>query len=328
VAGIPVVAVLVLALPGYGWSSMPTAEESRRRKQLRDFLKARRAAVTPQSVGLSPGSRRRTPGLRREEVAAVAGVGVTWYTWLEQGRDIRVSPDTLDRIALALRLTPTDIAHLFFLAGVGRPERPDPQRRVDLDQEVRRVLDAFSAPAFVIGPQWDVEAYNAIADRIYRFRTGTGRFARNHVWRFFMDPDRRRLYLNWDVLAEKAVGLLRTNYVRRDGDSYFEDLVRGLIDGSPQFRELWEAQGTAPMTPDRAHLAVPGFGELRVTSIRLSLPGWDDYVLFLLPPDDERSAGVMARIAGPEKKATKPSRGVAARARKRALRTGRPASRG
>ncbi len=281
------------------------ATQTRRREQLRDFLKARRAAVTPQSVGLSSGARRRTPGLRREEVAAVAGVGVTWYTWLEQGRDIRVSPDTLDRIAGALRLTPTDVTHLFFLAGVGRTERPEHRRHVALDHDVRMVLDAFAAPAFVIGPRWDVEAFNRIADRIYRFDGGSGPFARNHIWRFFMDENRRRLYLNWDVLAERAVGLLRTSYARCESDSYMEDLVRVLIDASPVFRELWSAQRTAPLTPDRAHLMVPGCGEIHVVSVRLPLPGWDDHVLFLLPPEDPPSARLIARLAGRKTMAAK-----------------------
>src|SRR5947209_20590208 len=91
------------------------------RTELSDFLKSRRARISPETVGLPPGRRRRTPGLRREEVADLAGVGLTWYTWLEQGRDIRVSPEVLSAIARALRLEPAERAHLFRLAGHAPP---------------------------------------------------------------------------------------------------------------------------------------------------------------------------------------------------------------
>jgi transcriptional regulator with XRE-family HTH domain len=275
---------------------MPMNNATGRRRQLRDFLMARRAAVLPESVGLSAGRRRRTPGLRREELAALAGVSVTWYTWLEQGRDIRASLDTLERVAQALRLTDTDTRHLFLLAGVGRPDHPSNERSRELDQGIRGVLDAFHGPAFVVNPAWDVEAFNDIADRVYEFSNCDGPFSRNHIWRLFMDKKRRGLYVNLDVLAETAVGLLRTVYARRESDPYVERLIQSLIEGSPGFRVLWSAQRTAPLTPDRVQLRVPGLGEVHVTSVRLPVPGWDDYVLFLLPPADPKSADLMARL--------------------------------
>jgi len=294
---------------------MTTTDETRRRRELREFLMARRAAVSPESVGLPSGVRRRTPGLRREELATVAAVGVTWYTWLEQGRDIRVSAETLDRIAVALGLSPTDTAYLFSLADVPRRELPSTERKVALDKGIQRVLDAFQAPAFVVGPCWDVEAFNAVADRVYQLEDHAGAFGRNHMWRFFMDPARRALYLDWEVLADTAVGVLRAAYARRVGDPYFEKLLQALTDASSEFKRLWSAQRTAPLTPDRVRLLVPGFGELHVTSTRLPLPGSDECLLLLLPPADEKSASVMARLA----RARKPKGGTitsAARARR------------
>lgn len=286
---------------------MVNTNSDRRRAQLREFLTARRAAITPESVGLAAGRRRRTPGLRREELAALAGVGVTWYTWLEQGRDIRTSPDTLARIASALRLSETDTAHLFFLAGVGRPEGTSGERKAALDESIRAILDAFQAPAFVVGPSWDVEAFNDVADRIFGFRGGSGPFARNHLWRFFMDARGRALYLNWEALAETAVGLCRTTYARRDHDEYFDRMVKSLLEGSPVFAQLWRAQRTAPMTPARAQLLVSGVGEIHVTSVRLPLPGWDDHLLFLLPPSDRESQRLLARLARPSRTPRTPS---------------------
>jgi transcriptional regulator with XRE-family HTH domain len=276
---------------------MSTGDDARRRRQLREFLVARRAAVSPESVGLSQTSRRRTPGLRREELATIAGVGVTWYTWLEQGRDIRVSAETLDRIAAALRLTPTDTAYLFSLAGVPRSDSPNAGRPAALTPDVQLLLDAFLAPAFVVNANWDVEAFNVIAARVYRFDDQAGRFARNHVWRFFLDPARRALYLDWEQLVETAVGMVRMAYARRVGDPYFEDLIRALTEESSEFRTLWNAQRTAPLAPNQVRLLVPDVGEIHVTSMQLPLPTWDDHVLFLLPPVDQKSAGAIARLA-------------------------------
>lgn len=289
---------------------MTTTHDTSRRRELREFLIARRASVSPESVGLPAGVRRRTPGLRREELATVAAVGITWYTWLEQGRDIRVSAETLDRIAVALRLTPTDTAYLFSLAGVPRPEAPNHAPHVELGAGIQRLLDAFRAPAFVVGPNWDVEAFNDVADRVYRFEDYSGAFGRNHMWRFFMDPARRAVYLDWDELAKLVPSVMRAASARRVGDPYFDGLIRALTDGSPTFKKFWSAQLTAPLTPDRVRLSVPGFGEVHVTSTRLRLPDADECLLFLLPPADERSASVMARIAREGKPTRQPGTGA------------------
>jgi transcriptional regulator with XRE-family HTH domain len=248
-------------------------------------------------VGLSTGIRRRTPGLRREELATVAGVGVTWYTWLEQGRDIRVSGDTLERIANALRLTQTDVDYLFSLSGVARAGTRNGDGPFELDKGIQRVLDAFQGPAFVVGPDWDVEAFNRIADKVYQLKRCSGRFGRNHVWRFFMDPARRALYLDWEVLAGTAVGLIRAAYARRVGVPRYESLLQTLCADSPEFKTLWSEQRTSAPTPNLVRLLIPRLGEVHVMSTRLPLPGSDDHLLFLLPPVDEKSTTLMARLA-------------------------------
>lgn len=276
---------------------MTTTDDTRRRRELRAFLIARRAAVAPQSAGVASSRRRRTPGLRREELATLASVGVTWYTWLEQGRDIRPSTETLHRIASALRLTPTDTAYLFSLADVPRAETLKTEGPIALDGSIQRVLDTFRAPAFVLGPCWDVEAFNELADRVFQFSKQSGPFARNHLWRLFMDPTRRARYLDWHVLAETAVGLLRAAYPGRVGHPGFNRLVAALSENSAEFGRLWSSQKTAPLAPAPTRLSVPGFGALDVTLTDLRVPGADDCLLVLLPPADERSARLMARIA-------------------------------
>ena len=154
-----------------------------------------------------------------------------------------------------------------------------------------------------------MEAFNRIADRLYRFADHADPFGRNHMWRFFMDPARRALYLEWDTVAETAVGVLRTAYARRVGDPYFEALIASLTAGSQDFTRLWTAQQTAPLTPHRVRLSVRGLGEVRVTSVRLRVAGADDSLLLLLPPTDPESAALMRRMA---------------RDRGRAVRVGRP----
>ena len=274
-----------------------TSADDTRRRELRDFLMAHRSSISPASLGLPTGGRRRTAGLRREELATVAGVSATWYTWLEQGRDIKVSADTLGRIAVALHLTATDTAYLFSLALVTQPEPPIAERPTGWQQGFQPLLDAFRGPAFIVDPCWDVEAFNRIAEGIYRFAEHADPLGRNHVWRFFMDPKRRALYPDWDAMAETTVGVFRAAYARRVGEPRFEQVLRSLMVDSEKFRTLWAAQRTAPLTPVHIRILLPQFGEVTVSSTRLSVPGRDDHLIVLLPPADKASAAVMDRLS-------------------------------
>src|SRR3954447_13690644 len=139
------------------------ANGEQRRAELADFLRRRRASLQPEDVGLQNGGRRRTPGLRREEVAQLADVGTTWYTWLEQGRDVRASFDVLEAISRALRLTPAERTHLMLL---GRGEEPPPRRSPAerVAPALRRVIDNLGpVPAYVLGRRWDYLAWNKAA---------------------------------------------------------------------------------------------------------------------------------------------------------------------
>ena len=158
-----------------------------RRHELSDFLRTRRAKIAPSDVGLADGPRRRTPGLRREEVALLANIGTTWYTRLEQGLPINVSADVLAAISRALRLTSDERRHLYLLAGL--PLTVAPQDEEHVSELVLRVLDALDpSPAYVRGRRWDVLAWNKAADALNDFSLATGP-ARNLVWRLFRDTD-------------------------------------------------------------------------------------------------------------------------------------------
>jgi transcriptional regulator with XRE-family HTH domain len=216
--------------------------DARRRGELADFLRRRRASLQPDAVGLPAGGRRRTPGLRREEVAQLAGVGATWYTWLEQGRDVRASLDVLEAIARALRLTPAERGHLILLGrGEQAPACKAPTERVSAT--LRRVIENLGAnPAYILGRRWDYLVWNRAACLLLGW-DGVPRgglpVARNHVWLTFMDPARRDLMPDWERGARTIVAKFRADHARHIGDPAFEQLISSLRSTSPEFRKWW-----------------------------------------------------------------------------------------
>jgi transcriptional regulator with XRE-family HTH domain len=212
----------------------------RRRSELADFLRKRRESITPDDVGLPNGGRRRTPGLRREEVAQIAGVGTTWYTWLEQGRDVRASLEVLEAIARALRLTPAERTHLVLL---GRGEDPPPCRQPAerVSATLKRLISNLGPnPAYVLGRRWDYLAWNPAAAALFGDYARLPRAARNHAWLMFMDPARREMFADWERSARLLVAKLRADSARHFGDPEFEELITTLKKSSPEFCRAWK----------------------------------------------------------------------------------------
>lgn len=267
------------------------------RAELKAFLRARRAAVSPESAGLPRGPRRLTPGLRREEVATLADVGVTWYTWLEQGRDINVSAAALTRIARALGLSASDETYLFSLAGLPRPEPA--AERIEVPTPVRGVLDRYQGPAFVLDPLFDVLAYNRFADYLFAFDTCRGPFARNHVWNAFMNPRRRQLYPDFTRSALNLLGIFRMSQALHPEDPRFDALVAELSASSEEFAALWQQQQTAPLSALRLPLFHPELGHLCVHSTRFPVRDGhaDGATAFFFVPADAATAVGFERIA-------------------------------
>ncbi|MFD2078869.1 helix-turn-helix transcriptional regulator [Actinopolymorpha cephalotaxi] len=224
----------------------PRGAESRR-AELAAFLRSRRERLRPEDVGLPPGGRRRTPGLRREEVAQLAGVGVTWYTWLEQGRRINASPSVLDAIARSLRLHPDESRHLFALSGAAPPERPSPPGPVD--PVVQRVLDALDPyPAHVVTPRYDLVAGNR-ADRLLMGDwRALPQHRRNVLWLLFTEPSWRRMLVDWDAEAAHSLALFRGASAEHVGEPAWSDLVRELTEVSPDFAAMWNDHAVASPT--------------------------------------------------------------------------------
>lgn len=212
-----------------------TGASSERGRELGSFLRARRERVAPADVGLPGSGRRRTPGLRREELAALAGISTTWYTFLEQGRDVRPSHQVLTAIANALRLQEPERAHLVAIAaGDSRPV----QDVEFLAPEVADVPDLVQPhPAYVTGSSYDLLAYNdAAAELLSGAATGPNP---NLVRWMFLDPVARDVLPEWHVVAQGLLARLRTNAGRHPGSPRFQQLEQQLREGSPEADAWW-----------------------------------------------------------------------------------------
>ncbi len=233
-----------------------------RRAELADFLRKRRGRLQPEDVGLPSGGRRRTPGLRREEVAHIAGVGTTWYTWLEQGREVRASLDVLEALSRALRLTPAERTHLVLL---GRGEEPPPCKSDErVSATVRRLIENLGPnPAFVLGRRWDYLAYNRAACAVFGDLDAVPRAARNHVWMYFMDPARREMFPDWERSSRLLVAKFRADCARHIGDPSFAELIGTLRKSSPEFCQAWKKHEVARTGEGRKEIRHPVAGLLR-----------------------------------------------------------------
>jgi transcriptional regulator with XRE-family HTH domain len=208
------------------------------RNELSDFLRSRRERLSPSLVGLPAGRRRRTPGLRREEVAQLAGIGVDWYIRLEQGRSVSPSAATVDALAKALRLSKVEHAHLRALT---RNTDGRVFTREVVPDALRRMVEGLNQPAYITGRRWDVCAWNRAADDIFGF----GRMAegdRNILIIVMVNPAVRRLFgAAWAEEARRIVAQFRTSHDLWAGDPAFTSLLERLHDGCPEFAGWWKA---------------------------------------------------------------------------------------
>lgn len=210
----------------------------RTNKELADFLRRRRESLIPQALGLPGGNRRRTPGLRREEVAVLAGVGLTWYTWLEQGRDIQVSSAVLERIADVLQFDATQRQYLFLLTGQHPLPIPSPRTRT-LPGFLHRLLDGIDPrPAHVLNLYWDVLGWNDASDKLFGFSAQSPQ-TRNMLWMLFTDTELAARFIDWPHQAPAIVASFRRDFALVPEHDEVKALVEALIQASPQFAALW-----------------------------------------------------------------------------------------
>lgn len=221
------------------------------RSELSEFLRTHRERLSPAEVGLPAGKRRRTPGLRREEVAALAGVGLSWYTWLEQGRQIGVSADFLDNLARVLKLDAAERRHLFLLAQERPPAEPG-KTFCSVPSLVGRLLDDLSPhAAHVLNLRWDVLAYNDTAGRLFGFGDYPPE-RRNLLWLLFTDPALRDTLVAWEHEAPAMLASFRRDFAGARGDTDARALISELDAVSPEFKVWWRRQDVhAPCTGTR-----------------------------------------------------------------------------
>ena len=218
-----------------------------RRDELRAFLRSRRARLSPADVGLPDnGGRRRTPGLRREEVAALAGVGVSWYTWLEQGRDINPSPEVLDALARALRLDAAERRTLFALARAELPladdvagADPEPLDG-DIDQLIALVDSIHPNPAYLLGPMTKILAWNRAASVVLGSPDHLDSDRRYLLWWLMVDPGDGGMTPQREATARNTLARFRAEYARHAGEREYEEFVAQIRERSPQLREWWD----------------------------------------------------------------------------------------
>ncbi|CAB3834798.1 helix-turn-helix transcriptional regulator [Achromobacter piechaudii] len=210
----------------------------RTRADLAEFLRLRRERLSPAELGLPAGGRRRTPGLRREEVAALAGVGLAWYTWFEQGRNISVSATFLENLARVLKLDAAERRHLYLLAHQ-RPPAEAGRTWCTVPPQVRRLMDDLPArPAYILNLRWDVVMWNAAADRVFDFSAQPeGR--RNLLWMLFVVPAMRRLFTDWPAQAPAMLSTFRRDFASASGVPDIAELVDELQAVSPDFKTWW-----------------------------------------------------------------------------------------
>ena len=232
---------------------------------LGDYLRARRARVTPVEVGLVPGPRRRLPGLRRDELAMLAGISSEYLQRLEQGRDRHPSVEVLDSIARALRMDATATAHLHQLAhSASRPHRAPQAEHVSA--AVAELIDQFTMPAIVVSRYQDVVAVNPIARALSPGYAVGQNLSR---WRF-LDPAAKQVYPDWEEATAQIVGGLRVLFAEDPDDARLCALIDELSSSNERFTQLWE-QAEVGYTEGVTHLRHPEVGDLYLTRTKLDL---------------------------------------------------------
>jgi len=273
-------------------SALPATEN-----QLGSYLRDRRSRLDPGAFGL-PAMRRRTPGLRREEVAQRASISPTWYAWLEQGRGGAPSADVLDRIARALMLTDVEREHLFLL-GLGRPPEARYRKNKGVTPRLQRVHDALDpSPALIRTATWDVIAWNRAATVILMDYGSLPPEQRNMLRFVFLDPRARAAHYDWESVARLVLGAFRLDAARAGAAADVQPLVEELSRLSPEFRAMWRDNDVPEGHADGVkHLRHPMLGPIDFEYSAFAVDGRTDLSLLVYNPmtaaDAERIASLL-----------------------------------
>ncbi|AEW99142.1 DNA-binding protein (plasmid) [Streptantibioticus cattleyicolor NRRL 8057 = DSM 46488] len=254
-----------------------------RRAELSEFLRTRRARLKPEDVGLPGSSRhRRVPGLRREELAQLAGISVAYYTRLEQGNGRNVSAEVLDAIARALRLSGAERAHLFHLTNPAQHRKKTPARPQQVRPALRQLLDSLEGvPAYVMGRRADVLAWNRMASAVFGDWGALPPRDRNWARLVFLRPGFRDIFLEWETKAYDVVSFLRMDAGCHPDDPQLSALVGELSVKSEDFRRLWATHDVKEKGHGVKRLRHPLVGDLTLSFETFRLPDDPDQALIL-----------------------------------------------
>jgi transcriptional regulator with XRE-family HTH domain len=267
-----------------------------RRQELAAFLRSRRERITPEAVGLPQYGRRRTPGLRREEVAQLAGVGVTWYTWLEQGRDINVSTQVLEALSRTLKLDRHEHSHLMALAGV--PDAAPLKTCPTVTDNVRAVLQQLDpAPAVIMNKRRDVLAWNATYGLIWPELADVPPEDRNLLLLIFTYPGWRRCMPDWEDAAPRLVAQFRAAMAEHLNEPAWKGLLARLLDESPDFARFWERHEVLGPEGGHKRFEHPDVGMLRLDFTHLWLDQRIGTRMTVYTPSDEETRDALARLS-------------------------------
>lgn len=259
-----------------------------RRKELGEFLAALRSRHAPEEFGFPAGSRRRAPGLRREEVAQLAGISPTWYAWIEQGRSVNVSADALDRLAQGLHLTSTERAYLFELAGRRDPLGTLPDADTVSDRLVALLRD-IRVPAYLMGRSWNLLAWNKPAEKLFAGWLDQPQPAdappRNLLRFVFLHPAARTLIVDWESRARRLTAEFRADCRNRIDEPAVQTLIAELRQESPEFARFWKRHDVLERQGGARAFNDPKRGLVTYQQVTLNPVAQEHIKLVLLKPD-------------------------------------------
>jgi transcriptional regulator with XRE-family HTH domain len=271
-------------------------------QQVSDFLRSCRARIQPSDLGLPDPQRRRTPGLRREDVAALSGLSVTWYTWLEQGRDVHVSDAVLERLSNTFRLTEDERGYLYSLV----QHRPAPLHAEDTKLEaspaVMRMLHTLTVPALVKTARWDVIAWNGLITRVFRDYGAQPAAERNLLRILFTEPVYAVNELQFEGMARRVLAKFRVDYSQAGNDPAYDALVAELEERSPLFRRVWRSPEVSARSEGVNMIRHPVYGDLTFEHTSYIPEGSPMHRVVIFAPHDDitarQIAGIDAAIKG------------------------------
>ncbi|MBB6733228.1 helix-turn-helix transcriptional regulator [Cohnella zeiphila] len=276
-------------------------EETSARGLLGEFLRAHRERLTPEEAGLPSYGRRRTPGLRREEVAQLAHIGTSWYTSLEQGRDVNPSAEVLDSLAAALRLNEEERRYLHRLA------KPDEPPRENLPAEksaglARAVFALDPNPALLMARDWDLLRWNRAAERVFRLPAFAPGMSGRPNWlrRFLADPTVRRINPDWEDKARILIARFRADFARYPNDVRFRELVEEFTRTSELFRLAWPRHAVEAAVDCHKRWRDPEIGEMEFEQVTLQPPDRPDLKLVIYSASPDTAEGI-ERAIGPRR---------------------------